>query len=214
MRDSLDIIVIDDGSNEYDAAMNATVAIQNSAKYIKLEENSGSVSIPRNIGISWASGEYIAPTDDDCLPKSKKFSSLLTLMTDPSVILAFGNRDEFVLQNSSFEFVRTVSCGGYVNNPKEVGIDNGQFIYRTSVYNSIKPVIAINACDWELYSRISDLGKFAHTNQSVCKYLWHANNISRIPKPNRVDPIKILPKYLKYFKEGPYKDACQSLLNT
>lgn len=219
----LDIIIVDDGSDEYNTGVNAQIFREyeidgnfHSVRYIKLDENSGTVSVPRNIGISYSLGRTISPTDDDCLPKNKKFAQLYDLLwKDEKTLLAFGDREEYQADiNGDFAYYRTVSCSNFSTLKQEVGLDNGQFIYKADAYQFAPPQFPINACDWELYSRFAPYGDFSYCGQPVCKYLWHGNNISHTPKHKRVNPINILSKYTQYFKEGAFKDACTSILNT
>lgn len=219
----LDVVIVDDGSEEYHSGVNAqlfrdyeTEGNFHSLRYIKLDENSGTVSIPRNIGISHCLGRTIAPTDDDCLPRNKKFAQLYgPLWENNKTLLAFGDREEYQADiNGDFNYYRTVNCSKFVLSKEEVGLDNGQFIYKADVYQFAPPQFPINACDWELYSRFAPYGDFSYCGQAVCKYLWHGNNISHTSKSKRVNPLKVLSKYLHYFKEGAFKDGCASLLNT
>lgn len=215
-------IVVDDGSDEVKSRLNYEICETYKTygvniKYIKLEENSGTVSIPRNIGISHISGLFISPTDDDCLLEPNKLDGLFGAITDiyddDSIVvpLAFGNRRESVKENGVIRSLKVVNCRH--QDPYSVGLDNGQFIYDANVYSSIDPVFAINACDWELYKNIADIGPFVFIDEIVCNYLWHGSNISIItPKPLRVKPLNIVSKYLKYFKDGPFKDKVSELL--
>lgn len=218
----MNVIIVDDGSEDYHAAVNrqlvdecATACNFDSINLIKLDENSGTVSIPRNIGISWAEGRSIAPTDDDCLPRAKKFLMVNTLWALEKTLLIFGDREEYQADiNGDFNYYRTVNCGKFELLKESVGLDNGQFIYKADVYQWAPPQFPINACDWELYSRFAPYGDFTYVGQPVCKYLWHGKNISHVPKSNRPDPLLKLEKYLEYFKEGAFKDACKNLLNS
>lgn len=213
----LEIIIVDDGSTEdnlsvifdYDKLLNIY--------YIKLDQNSQTVCVPRNIGISWANGRIIAPTDDDCFVLPNKFNNLFNkLNEDLANIMAFGNREVYHIDNNGdFNLSSVVDCAHFQNLPykRDVGLDNGQFIYRTDVYNSIDPIFSINACDWYTYSSFHHLGNFAHINESVCQYLWHGKNISLNGASCRKNPLTVLPNYLSYFREGPYLDKCRSILN-
>lgn len=219
----LDIIIVDDGSDEYHSGVNALIFREyeiegnfHSLRYIKIDYNSGTVCIPRNIGISYSLGRTISPTDDDCLPRNKKFAQLYELLwANDKTLLAFGDREEYQSDiNGDFNYYRTVNCSKFMLSKQEVGLDNGQFIYKADAYQFTPPQFPINACDWELYSRFAPYGDFSYCGQAVCKYLWHGSNISHTPKHKRVDPIKVLSGYLQYFNEGVFKDECASLLNT
>lgn len=68
-------LIIDDGCNE--------IELDNfNAKVIHLEENSGGASVPRNIGLDNATGEYIAFIDSDDLVRSNYISSIKSKMQE------------------------------------------------------------------------------------------------------------------------------------
>jgi glycosyltransferase involved in cell wall biosynthesis len=207
---NIEVIVVDDGSTE-EAQLRNTSTVEEfknqglKIKLINLEKNSGTVSIPRNIGISHADGEILAHIDDDCISRSSKFERLVPLISE-TVVLAYGGRIAYSLINGEVSLKGQSSTNMFVKDKKALGIDNGQFIYRTDVYNHIDPVFAINACDWETYKLIADLGDFAYCPNMVCSYYWHGNNISLTPKPQRVHPHWILTDYIKYFRDNKFKD--------
>ncbi len=223
MAEKLEIIVVEDGSDDFNFSANknlidAYINCDMDIKYIRLSENTGTVSIPRNIGISHASGRTIAPTDDDCFPSPKKFQLFNDLWTNEKNVLAFGNREEYSCTLDGDVFPNPIHAEQKfphyaTTHKKEVGLDNGQFIYKTDVYKDIKPVFAINACDWELYKNIADLGDFVYRDFVVSKYLWHHTNISRTPKHRRVNPLAVLPNFLEYFKPNEFTDACINSVN-
>ena len=212
-----EVIVVDDGSNDYEANFNKTICevysdMDLSIKYIKLHKNSGTVSIPRNIGIAHANGKFIAPVDDDCLCEREKFGVLSELMGE-NVVLAYGERLDCEMINGKIN-PRNISRTAYLQVEKTgLGVDNGQFIYDKSVYDIAGPTFPINACDWETYQLIAPYGDFAYTPEVVCKYIWHATNSSRTPKEKRVDPMKILGEFKKYFVDTRYEDVVASMCN-
>lgn len=60
LTNQVEVIIVDDGCNEHE--------LDNfKAKVIHLEENSGGASVPRNVGLDNARGEYIAFIDSDDL---------------------------------------------------------------------------------------------------------------------------------------------------
>lgn len=215
----VEVVVVDDGSSQ-DNMINNDWACTKCGDdfgvkigYIYLSQNSGSVSIPRNIGISHISGRTIAPTDDDCFPRLEKITLFNKLWENDKNLLSYGGRSEFVADsNGDFQHRGNVTCENH--NPKEVGIDNGQFVYKADVYQWIPPQFAINACDWELYRKIADYGNFVYCPEIVCDYLWHGQNMSLTPKHKRVNPLSKLRDYLPYFKDGEFKDACANLLDS
>lgn len=207
---NIELIVVDDGSTSTEANSNKTLfdMYKNNfvkSVYIKLPVNSGTVSLPRNIGISHISGAMIAPTDDDCWPNPEKFSLLNdAIKNNTNAVLAFGNRQAFDLKTG--KFTGTSNSAEFAINKTSVGIDNGQFIYKAQVYEAISPVLSINACDWHLYSSFADLGDFVFVDSVVCVYVWHGQNISLTPKHTRVDPISKLDSYKKFFNNNAFTE--------
>lgn len=210
---NLQIIVVDDGSSKENRELNKiffniySVDTTNS-KYIYLEKNTGGVSLPRNIGISYISGRTIAPTDDDCYPQPIKFFILRNVLwNNDGAMLAYGGRLEYdVNSEGNHQFKQYARCEFIEKNKTALGLDNGQFLYKADVYNHIDPVISVNACDYHLYTEFAPYGDFVFVDEPVCSYLWHGKNISLTPKPNRKDPSLLVKDYLDYFQDGPFKD--------
>lgn len=209
-----EVIVVDDGSpkpNMIKDIVESYVDVMNmNIKLIELKENSGTVSIPRNIGISHISGLYISPMDDDCFAEPDKLNYLymaLTRQRNGWAPIAFGNRRELAKLDGESELQRLKVVNSSTQDPRGVGLDNGQFVYSAEIYIAIKPCLAINACDWELYKQIPDIGgNFVFVNEIVCNYVWHGGNISLTPKPLRKNPADIIQNFKQYFKEGAFKD--------
>jgi glycosyltransferase involved in cell wall biosynthesis len=69
ITDEVEVIVVDDNSN---------IALQDSwYNYIYLTENSGGASVPRNIGLDKAKGEYITFIDSDDLVSDDYIQTIL-----------------------------------------------------------------------------------------------------------------------------------------
>lgn len=60
LTNEIEVIIVDDGCNEYELD-------KFKAKVIHLENNSGGASVPRNVGLDNARGEYVAFIDSDDL---------------------------------------------------------------------------------------------------------------------------------------------------
>ena len=213
-----EVIVIDDGSNEYESTFNKMICdtyknLDMPVKYIKLHKNSGTVSIPRNIGIALATGEFIAPIDDDCWCMPNKLEILKDLMeTNDSTVLAYGERVDCDIINGEIRQYGISNTKYLQSQKKSLGVDNGQFIFKNDAYNIFGPIFSINACDWETYKLLAEHGDFAYTPEIVCKYIWHETNSSRVPKERRIDPMKVLGEFAQYFVGTRFEDAVASKL--
>ena len=75
-----EMIIVDDGSQDNTRGIIEEYCERDSRiRLIKLKENSGSATIPRNMAIKEAKGRYIAFIDSDDLWKSDKLEKQLSL---------------------------------------------------------------------------------------------------------------------------------------
>jgi len=174
-------------------------------KIIHLKKNSGCVSIPRNIGITLATGEYIFHADDDDIHHKDALETLHSLLSNnPEAILAYGDR--FVQRNGTKAVVRTPNWNPTL--PQGWGVGNGQFMYRKNCYNSIPLVFCKRACDWRLCSKLYSLGKFIYTPKVILTVIWHSNNrsLDETTKLKEID-IEHYKEYFSKFKINEIKEA-------
>ena len=160
-----------------DASTDNTIDIiksydDNRIKLITLDKNSNNGSIPRNIGISNANGEYLCHCDDDNINMTNKLELLYNGLKDKNeFVLSYGDR---ITRWGKDEVSKVPDW-----NPKiSWGVDAGQFLYRTSVYDKIPLVFSRNACDWELCKFIYDVGKFNYIPEIVEIMIFHGGNRS------------------------------------
>lgn len=181
-----ELIIVNDGGCDLGDILG------NNIKLINLKENSKSVSIPRNIGISYAKGEFICPADDDVIFFKEKLEILVSNIKDK--MLCYGNRQEYYKASGIVK-----ECKFIPNwNTSNSGIDNGQLIYRKSCYESIPYIISTHACDFYLSKMIYEkFGEFSCIDKVVCQYIWHDSNRTYSDERKRV-PLEIQ-KYMNYF---------------
>jgi glycosyltransferase involved in cell wall biosynthesis len=102
---AFEVIVVDDGSHDRTSA----VAAEMGARAIRLETNAG-LAAARNAGVSAASGDIVAFTDDDCEVAPDWAQAVLDAFADPTID-AVGGR---VVANSRNPFMRRFLTA---NNP-------------------------------------------------------------------------------------------------
>ena len=169
----LEIIVIDDCSTQYCPRSLIHKIFEMGGKYLRLQKNSGCVSIPRNIGIAHTVSEFIAHVDDDVILLPEKFKNLLSAFR-PDIDLVYG-----AMYIEDLEGKREISYVKKWNPLSEngYGVDGSQFIYRRSVYSRIPLHFAKRGCDWELAKNIFN-NNFLGVESPVSIYKWHGTNRS------------------------------------
>lgn len=191
----IEIVVINDGGDKFEKNLSDKV------KIINLDKNSGSVSIPRNIGITHSVGEFICHVDDDVVQYPKKLELLCSALSQYDTDLVFGQRCELKENKLSYPYIGDWEP----QNPNGWGVDNGQIMYKRSVFKKIDLVFSRRACDWELAKKIRSVSnKFISITDVVCCYIWHDKNRSL---NSQTKNIEIYPgKFKNYFKWGNIPD--------
>jgi glycosyltransferase involved in cell wall biosynthesis len=175
---SLEIIVVDDGST--DETEQAVASYAELKKIVYLKKNNGGPASARNFGIKNSTGEFIAFLDADDIWNPDKLAKQMTLFKDPRVGLVYSRR--IFLPNNKLDQERLYS--GFVT--KELinnnFITNSSVIIRRAIYNQAGPFreekrfIAIE--DYNFWLRISTLCQFAYSDEGLVYYRTHGNQIS------------------------------------
>lgn len=138
---NIEILLIDDGSNPQNSALNKKIAQKYGARYL-YEKNSG-VSVARNLGLSKAVGEYVFFLDsDDEIKVSNISKSQLKNKTD-IIIYDLLMIDSSIPQKLKFgldsNFKHTFSSNEFFPYLLEDGIGNwaaGKLFRRQFMYNN------------------------------------------------------------------------------
>lgn len=200
----IELIIVDDASTDgtYDYCCRLARE-SNMINYIRMNSNSGCVSVPRSIGISYASGEFIAHVDDDVFSYPKKIETLVScLYQNPESSLAYGRRKICGAKLIGDEVIMTTPMDDPNEIPfwdpmKECGVDGGQYIYRSNIYAKSKMVLCKNACDMRTAQQVyKQNSNFVFVPEVVCLYLVHENNRSTNFNPSTVNiDLEIVKKY-------------------
>lgn len=122
-RDKFETIVVDDGG---DTSLEPIVRkFQNDLRLTLLTQDNTGPSGARNLGATWAQGEYLAFIDDDCLPDPSWLQSLADRFeTDPSCI--YGGRAVNALRGN-FCSTATQLLADYLSENYKPGDNLGGF---------------------------------------------------------------------------------------
>jgi len=200
-----EVIVVDDGSTDN----TPRILSEFKGKIIyKRIENSGRPSVPRNIGLKLAKGELVAFQDsDDIWINSKLRVQLKDFKTD--YILSYANAvvvdenrnllDRNVIDNKQaysgniFKYLlkeNFVSTLTVIAN-KKIMLDLGGF-------NESKNYLE----DYDMWLRMSLLGKFIYTPKVLAEYRIHQNNISSGSEKADLQMMYRLMNKLSKFTDG------------
>lgn len=187
-----ELIIVDDGSTDGTTDFINSNYDDQRISVITLPENSGSVSIPRAVGLFKSRGEFIAHVDDDVENYLDKFEILVNAIGDKT--LCYGDRFTTDMhgniQRSSIPDWNPLAENGW-------GVDGGQFIYRASIYDTVPIKFPKRGCDWEVAKQARSLGEFAYVPTIISHYVFHGKNrsLDESTKTKEIYPEK----YKEYF---------------
>ena len=123
LQDVLDfeVIIVDDNSsdNSLDIIKKYCNLLPDIFKYIHLEENKG-VSVARNIGLKYASGEYIGFVDSDDFVHRNMYGDMLTLIDKCKGLKVVSTGIQRVLEKDSSKSFIERECGNI--SPKIIDV--------------------------------------------------------------------------------------------
>ena len=197
-----ELIIVDDGSDDNtEKEVERLKGDDSRITYVKVSKNSGCVSIPRAIGLTFAEGEYVAPWDDDIYHATDKLEVLVSALSGTDSVLAYGDR--YSKDKTNQVAYCTLKDWDPTGDPGW-GVDGGQYIYKRSVYEDMSLVFCRRACDWHTAQEIWKVKPgFVHVEQPVVIYEWHGKNRSL---DDSTKEKTIYPENYKfYFEDSEYK---------
>lgn len=140
ITDDVEIIVVDDGCN--DARLDNLVMSNNNISILHRYKNSGNASIPRNLGLDMAVGEYIAFIDSDDMINDDYISRILkAIETKPDIVYLSWETEKtkFIMTTKPYNWNCAVWCR----------------VYKKEIIGSVRfdPKLRI-AEDWDFNSKI------------------------------------------------------------
>jgi len=227
-----EIIVVDDGSTD-DTQDMVNGLHNNRIRYIRLPENSGGSSKPRNVGLKATRGKYIAflDSDDEWLPSF--LSTLVRKLKDThsaiglvycGVVAGSPNGRKFVMHRKKRGTVWPQSLGRIITPMgamliKRKCFDRVGLFDETSLYHD----------HWDMIIRLTRAYDVDYVPDVLAKYNYHANQRSREGQSQRLEAMRRkyaqeLARYpaqagvvgltlgLLYAREGNQHEAAKNIL--
>ncbi len=213
-----EVIIADDGSTDRTKKMVRSFKDKR-LRYVKLEDNSGSSAIPKNIGLEAARGRYIAFLDSDDLWLPKKLEAEVRfLCTHPSIGMVYSGYTYFgdrggEKDSKDFAPVSGHALKGlFVENP----IISSAVLVRKSCLKSVGPfdeAIRQNG-DLDMWLRIAACFQIDHIPTSLTRCRLHGGNRHIKELENSMGFLAVLLKCLKSNKsllsKGDFNTMCRA----
>ena len=182
----IEIIVVDDGSDDDGATIAAVRAAQSDAvpiRIIPLDTRAGAPNA-RNVGAAAATGEWIALLDSDDGWDETKLASRIPLIDD-DVVAVFS--DTVFLDGLGGS---TRKFGPTAENPEELLYENtlggcsAAMIRRQTFVDIGGFDITLPSCqDWDMWLKLQQVGRIALCHEALTQYYFDAGDrISRNPQ--------------------------------
>ena len=179
----LEIIVVDDGSNDNSLEILATFE----AQIVLVKTNKLGAAAARNAGIKAARGEYIALLDSDDIWGNDKLQLQLDRLESMRLDLVYCSGQEFG-DNSSSSLIHQAKYSGdcyeyFKRYPTRGIIELGcsSAVFRTSILETsglFDESFSGAAEDWDFFRRYSKHAKVGFCSEILVKYRRHAGSIT------------------------------------
>jgi glycosyltransferase involved in cell wall biosynthesis len=181
---NFELVVISDGSTDNTEAV--VESYRDSRIKLVKQTNSGGPARPRNTGVEYAKGKYIAFCDDDDLWMPEKLQRQVEVMEQQSDAalcftggVTFGDRDllskRAVKKGVDRDHFQALLYGNF--------IANSSVLVRKSVLEEVGPFniekFLHGAEDYEMWLRIAHRYRLVRIDEPLIRYRVHRNNLAR-----------------------------------
>jgi len=210
---NVEIIVVDDHSTDDIEA----VCKSYSCRYI-LNNNQKGANHARNLGVKNAFGRFITFLDSDDFFITNNVIQLQadTMTRDSEIVMIYPDKREVFNEENSVEIKNTQAepVIHLISDPQKkllridfIGSYSGVMVKKCK-FESIEgcDVTLPARQDWDLWLRMSRLGKIAHCKAQLIGYRCHQNQISKLPVNKIVGTLAILNKHYELFSSSILTD--------
>ena len=201
-----EMIIVDDYSNDATVQMVASWMVNDERiKYYKLPQNSGSPVAPRNIGVSYAIGDYISFLDSDDLWFNNKLETQLWYMQYHNSVFSYHNLIvQFIEKNKDVHYERwdrMSTCFSDMVFPfllRKNFIPTSTVMMKKGIYErfgGMDPDLPINH-DWDLWLRIAHDIPIHFVNEQLGQLEIHGGSVIGEVHKRRKDSRKIIRKWM------------------
>ena len=186
-RDDIEIVVVNDGSTDETPAILAS--IQDPRLRVVHQHNKG-LPATRNTGIVHSRGEFLVFLDGDDLFEMDALDQLVdALRADPEAVLSYGVCNKFYGDGrhwapSPYGKIKPRPSGhllGEIVQRNFIGPPGCCCVRRSAAEQAGLFDVTLRMCeDWEFYSRVAAVGKFAFVPVTCLRYRQHDTSMSKL----------------------------------
>lgn len=201
MDGQFEVIVVDDGSFTAAGAIEGEIAALAEERKVPLmllemPENSGYQAAPKNIGIAYSRGSWIAHADDDDVWEPWHLGALMAVANEGGTDFVYSrwrvsnNGDVGPEDGSEWVWVpfNFITAQLILNGPSTNFISSHILFSKGAVLDALGPKPWNEELDrfgdWELYARSIRAGlRFKGLDRVTFTYRWHGQNLQLTRKP-------------------------------
>jgi glycosyltransferase involved in cell wall biosynthesis len=185
---NLEIIVVDDGSQDGTYRIAEQHAAEDSRIRLLRQKNAG-VALARNKALEQATADFVAPVDADDLWRPEKIAEQLALIrdTERDIVLVYtwyasidsASRIQWVLKPTQEGQVLKALCHGNFVGHASSPLMRTKDVIRAGGYDPSLRARGGQGCeDWQLYIRLAEIGNFALVKSPLTGYRDAAHSMS------------------------------------
>lgn len=196
-RDSIQIIVVDDGSTDSTSKILQSV-LRKTDLYL-YQDNSG-VASARNLGISHATGRFISFIDSDDIAYAEKFRKCIDVLNSNSNIVGCGHRMNYINSKSKIQGITpaTKFSQDEIKYAKIMPFPFSSFVCKSDELKKVgffnKSLIGSE--DLDIVSRLAYYGEIVIIPEALGAYRLHTQSISHKKVMTQAISCEIV-KYLR-----------------
>lgn len=205
-----ELIIVDDSSLDNSASIiKEFTRKDNRIKYFKTDTPSGSPAKPRNIGIEYSQGEYIAFLDADDLWFPEKLEKQVNFMNDNKFDLSYSYYEKINWNGDRNDrIVKTASKTDYRSLLKSNSIPCLTSMIRRSIIGDVRfrKIPQEDFCFW------LDILKKGYTAYNICQVTALYREAKSSRSSNKLDMFKGYWNVIRKYQKVPFLQCCYYMM--
>lgn len=213
---NIEVIIVNDGSTDDSIKIINKYAKQDDRIFVITKENGG-LSSARNIGIEYATGEYIGFIDSDDYPEYDMYECLMGLIQKYNTKIAICSyyRDSMSDNIGDEEYLSKEEAFLEISKCEKFEAHAWSKLYKRSLFVGVRyPEGKLYEDVFTTYKLFQKVDYIAYTSRKLYFYRINDNSItSRLYKEKDIDLVYGGLDFLNFLKDNGYSNACKVQYN-